>query len=81
MTDMDVLEELAVDTSTGDHDVFSHYVERDLIAEATILGWPLVALCGKVWVPFRDPEKYPVCPICQEILDGMADGADGGPDE
>ena len=78
MSDLDVQEELAVNTSTGDHDVFAHYVERDLIAEATIMGWPLVALCGKVWVPFRDPEKYPICPICQDMLDGLEDLADGG---
>ncbi len=30
-------------------------------------GTPVVALCGKVWVPGRDPKKYPVCPMCKEI--------------
>jgi hypothetical protein len=30
-------------------------------------GIPIVALCGKVWIPFRNPEKYPVCPACKEI--------------
>jgi len=79
MSNLDLEEELAVavNTSTGDHDVYSHYVEQDLIVEATVMGWPLVALCGKVWVPFRDPSRYPICPICQEMLDGLEDLADG----
>jgi hypothetical protein len=71
-------EELQLETtSTGNHDVFAHYVEQDLIADAVIYGWPLVALCGKIWVPFRDPEKYPICPICLAILsaDDQAPGA------
>jgi uncharacterized C2H2 Zn-finger protein len=24
-----------------------------------------------VWVPSRDPEKYPVCPECKEVWEGM----------
>ncbi len=37
----------------------------------------MVALCGKVWVPGRDPpKKYPVCPMCKEIYESM--GAGGG---
>ena len=26
-----------------------------------------MALCGKVWIPNRDPSRYPVCPTCKEI--------------
>jgi uncharacterized C2H2 Zn-finger protein len=29
------------------------------------------ALCGKVWVPGRDPEKFPVCPDCKKIYDKL----------
>ena len=28
---------------------------------------PVRALCGKLWVPGRDPRKYPVCPTCREV--------------
>jgi hypothetical protein len=28
-------------------------------------------LCGKVWVPSRDPSKYPVCPECAKIRDRL----------
>jgi len=31
-----------------------------------------VALCGKVWVPSRDPERFPVCPECKEIWQSLA---------
>jgi len=64
-----------VDTSTGngDHDRFSHYVPKDTLTEALINGWPVVALCGKVWVPSRDPEKFKVCPQCKEIYEQLAD--------
>jgi hypothetical protein len=36
----------------------------------------VIALCGKVWVPGRDPEKFPVCPECKAIYDGMRPGKD-----
>ena len=39
-------------------------------------GTPVVALCGKVWVPSRDPQRYPVCPECKEIWDGLRPGDD-----
>ena len=29
-------------------------------------GKPVKALCGKKWVPSRDPKRYPVCPTCRE---------------
>ena len=32
---------------------------------------PVMALCGKVWVPGRDPQKYPICPTCKEIAQSM----------
>ena len=35
------------------------------------------ALCGKMWVPGRDPQKFPVCPQCKEIYEGLAPGNDG----
>ncbi len=71
-------------TDDGDHDRFSHYVPKDELTEALVEGTPVRALCGKVWVPSRDPDRYPVCPTCQELLaagaGGDADGDGGGPD-
>ncbi len=42
----------------GDHDRYSHYVKRDKILKSALSGKPVIALCGKVWVPGRDPEKF-----------------------
>lgn len=53
----------------GDHERMSHYAKKDDIMRAMVEGMPCRALCGKYWIPTRDPEKYPVCPTCQEILD------------
>jgi hypothetical protein len=55
----------------GDHERYSHYVKKDKVVESAVMGTPVVALCGKVWVPNRDPEKFPVCPECKEIYEGM----------
>jgi hypothetical protein len=63
-----------VPTDDGDHERFSHYADRDKITEAMVAGTPVVALCGKVWVPSRDPKKYPVCPECKRLFDLGADG-------
>ena len=57
----------------GDHERFSHYVEKDKLTEAMVLGTPVVALCGKTWVPSRDPEKYPVCPECKDAWENLQD--------
>ncbi len=68
-------------TGEGDHDRFSHYVVRNKLTASMVEGTPLQALCGKVWVPSRDPKKYPVCPECKEIYDGIPPGeGDDNPD-
>ncbi|GAA2725284.1 DUF3039 domain-containing protein [Cellulomonas aerilata] len=55
----------------GDHERFAHYVRKNKIMDSALSGKPVIALCGKVWVPGRDPNKFPVCPICQEIYNGL----------
>jgi hypothetical protein len=57
-------------TLDGDHEKQAHVVvPASAVAEAYITGAPVTALCGKTWVPTRDPACYQVCPTCQEILD------------
>lgn len=56
----------------GDHDLFAHYVQKEKIVESAVTGKPVRALCGKVWVPGRDPEKFPICPDCKKIYDEFA---------
>ncbi len=62
----------------GDHERFAHYVRKEKILESAMTGEPVIALCGKVWVPGRDPKKFPVCPMCKEIFDGLRKPQDGG---
>ncbi len=74
-TETDVREDRrTVPTDEGDHERFSHYVDKHKLTEATVMGTPVVALCGKVWVPSRAPEKFPVCPECKEIFEGLSEG-------
>lgn len=55
----------------GDHDRFSHYVQKEKIVESAVTGKPVRALCGKVWVPGRNPDKFPICPDCKKIYDRL----------
>jgi Protein of unknown function (DUF3039) len=55
----------------GDHERFSHYVKKEKILESALTGKPVVALCGKKWLPGRDPQKFPVCPDCKKIYDRL----------
>ena len=61
----------------GDHERFAHYVRKERILESALSGSPVIALCGKVWVPGRDPNKFPVCPTCKAIYDGLQGPQDG----
>ena len=69
-------------TLDGDHERMAHIVlegfrpeEGDFVpagpsvVEGMVNGTAVRALCGKVWVPGRDPARYPVCPTCKEIAE------------
>jgi hypothetical protein len=64
----------------GDHERMAHIVLEGIdveggefvpagptVVEGIVNGTPVRALCGKVWVPGRDPKRYPLCPTCKEI--------------
>ena len=66
----------------GDHERMAHIVlegvhneEGDFVeagpsvVEGIVNGTAVRALCGKVWVPSRDPKRYPLCPTCREIAE------------
>jgi hypothetical protein len=68
----------------GDHERMAHIVLEGVsaddgefisagptVVEGIVNGTPVRALCGKVWVPGRDPKKYPLCPTCKEIAEQM----------
>ena len=76
--DLLVDERVEEQVEAGDHERFAHYVQKDKIVESAVMGAPVVALCGKIWVPNRDPGKFPVCPQCKAIFEGLPIGGDNG---
>jgi hypothetical protein len=68
----------------GDHERFKHlvlegYTPKDgefvALGNSVVAGMvnatPVRALCGKLWIPGRDPQKYPLCPTCKEIAESI----------
>ena len=69
MVKSEVLDEtVTASTENGDHEKLAHYVRKDELLDGLVNGLPVVALCGKIWVPTRDGEKFPKCKTCEEIL-------------
>ena len=70
--DTDLLTRPELQDDDGGHDRFAHYVKKEKVVESAVTGKAVRALCGKKWIPSRDPEKYPICPVCKEegILGG-----------
>ena len=69
--DTELLEKPDLKVDDGDHDRFSHYVKKEKILQSALSGKAIRALCGKKWVPSRDPERFPICPVCKEIYSGL----------
>ncbi len=82
--DTEIRETTTPITDDGDHDRFAHVVLEgytpeggefvpigNSVVEGIINATPVTALCGKVWVPGRDPKKYPICPTCKEIATSL----------
>ncbi len=72
------------DLDDGDHDRMAHIVlegyrpkDGDFVSvgpsvvEGIVNRTAVRALCGKEWVPGRDPGRYGLCPTCKEIAEGM----------
>ena len=55
----------------GDHDRFAHDVRKQDIVRSNVEGVEVMALCGKKWIPNRDPDRYPICPTCKEIMSAL----------
>lgn len=72
--DVEIQEETVKELESGDHERFAHYVRKEKIVESAVTGKPVIALCGKKWIPSRDPNKFPICPTCKEIHAGLRKG-------
>jgi hypothetical protein len=80
----EVVVESTTRTDDGDHERFTHLVLEgytpkngefvpleNSVVEGMVNATPVRALCGKVWVPGRDPKKYPLCPTCKDIAESL----------
>lgn len=70
--------DVRLDDGSGDHDRFAHYVRKEDILRANVDGVEVVALCGKKWIPNRDPDRYPICPACKEIMGAIRAASGSG---
>jgi hypothetical protein len=84
MTDLTVAPVRSDPELDGDHERMAHIVLEGVkpddgdfvsagpsVVEGIVNGTAVKALCGKVWIPGRDPKKYPLCPTCKEIAESM----------
>ncbi len=74
----------APDLDDGDHDRMAHIVLEGFtpkdgefvsvgpsVVEGIVNQTAVRALCGKEWVPGRNPARYGLCPTCKEIAESM----------
>ena len=69
------MNDLSYDTITvhmQGKDMFAHYAEAEEITRALVEGIPIVAMCGKIWIPTRAPDSFPICPRCKEMYDQLS---------
>lgn len=71
-----ILPDESVETETSEPDV-AHWARRGDIAMSSLTGEPIEALCGVLFVPMRDPSRYPVCPACKRVMSHIASGRGG----
>jgi hypothetical protein len=72
IADLDILQKLDFDIEdSDDSNQFAHYADKNKITEGYVFGTPVIAICGRIFVPSQDPEKFPVCPVCKEIMNAL----------
>lgn len=52
-------------------DEYSHYAKREDIMMAMVEGTPITALCGKTWIPSKNPEGRPLCGTCKRLMEHL----------
>jgi len=73
-----IVEEATEQRPLQDPDSVKHIIKDPAkVTEAYIMGTPVEALCGHVFVPSKDPKSLPVCDTCKDISDLRTDGRYG----
>ena len=55
----------------NNEEYLAHYADAAEVTEGYIMGTPVIALCGKIFVPTKNPEKLRVCPVCKKIAEAL----------
>ncbi len=89
--EQEIVVESTTSIDEGDHERFKHIVLEGFtpkdgefvaldnsVVDGMVNATPVRALCGKIWVPGRDPSKYPLCPTCKEVAESMGWTLPGG---
>lgn len=64
---LDVIEDVTEDLDF-EEPVVSHLISREDAMNGYINGVAVTAACGHVFVPTRDPNRYPLCQKCVEVV-------------
>jgi Protein of unknown function (DUF3039) len=73
-TDRSTLRRVHPRLDEGDSAECAHIVMKGDQLRGYVAGEPIVALCGKSFVPSRDYEGLPVCQACQDERDRILSG-------
>ena len=76
MSETEILNDPRLSDSDS-NDGFAHIGRAAEVNRAYVTGEAITALCGRRFVPSRDPEKFPLCGRCSEILGQIQTGRSG----
>jgi hypothetical protein len=61
----------SLEVTDSDVKNFSHIAETSKILKGYVAGTPVEALCGKIFLPTRNPDGLEICKTCKEIADSL----------
>lgn len=61
-------------TTENDEPDTAHIIAKEDQMRGYVLGEAVLALCGYVFVPTRDPKNYPMCEACKEEVQRIISG-------
>ncbi len=72
-----IIDSPRLEESDPDEGRLAHIGRAAEVNRAYVTGEEITALCGKRFVPTRDPDRYPICPRCSAILSQLKVGRGG----
>jgi hypothetical protein len=67
---LDIIEDIREEVEF-DEPTVSHLITKEDALNGYINGVPITAVCGHVFVPTRDPDKFPLCQKCVDVAKNM----------